>query len=520
MTTALTIVDSLEQGATWYPDREALIQGEQGDRRSVTYREVDEVTRQFAIGLGSLGVEKGDRIAMLNRSTVEHTIAFLGALRAGAIPATLHFRESDAAIRAMVEKITPRALVFQPQLEATATHIRERCETVETYIALDQLGEPPAYATTFTAVTASNDSSATLPSIDRDDSAFINFSSGTTGTPKPVVHTHGNVVESGHLGMFKKGIRPTTRTLKTNTPSFIAWANATFPVLTAGASIVYLERSEPAEILTAISAEAVTSVVLVPTVWKRILAEDLDSYDLSSVELAGYAGEPLEPALFASIRDAITPNVCTMYGTTETMSSSMVLFPADVTNGTLDSIGYPVPNTEVRLVEPGTRDPANEVEPGETGEILIRGPSVAEEIWNDPVSTRETFHEDGWVFTGDLAHVGDETLLYLNGRQDNMIVSGGINVYPETVREAIASHPRIEDVALIGVSHREWGQTLKAIVVPSDETLTEGELETICRTLPALSEYQRPRQFEFVTELPRTGTNKIDYAALKACYGD
>ncbi|RQH02392.1 class I adenylate-forming enzyme family protein [Natrarchaeobius oligotrophus] len=518
MGTRSTIIDSLVHGATWYPEREALVQGERDERRAYTYGELEEESRRFAYGLRELGIEPGDRIVFLNRSVVEHAVAYFGALRAGAIPATIHFRESPATIQAMTESVSPTALVFQPQLRETAEVVLEGSSTIAESIVLDQLGEAPTFAKRYTDLleTPARD----LPEIAPSDRAFINFSSGTTGVPKPVVHTHENIVESTHLAFYKKQIGPSDRTLKTNTPSFIAWANTTFPHVNAGATVVYLQQSDPVEILEAIDAEEITSLILVPTIWKRILSQDLEQYDLESVETAGYSGEPLDPGLFARIKERITPNICTMYGTTETMSSSMTLFPEDVDEDTLDSVGYPVPDTEVRVIEPGSRDPSAAVDRGETGEIIIRGPSVAEEIWNDPERTRATFHEDGWLFTGDLGYVGEDRLLYLRGRHDNMIISGGINIYPEKVNEVLGSWEAAADSAVIGVPHETWGETVTAIVVPRDESLTEEDVKSFCAESPDLADYQQPRLVRFVDELPKTGTSKIDYAALRERFSE
>ncbi|RQG87881.1 long-chain fatty acid--CoA ligase [Natrarchaeobius halalkaliphilus] len=518
MGTRSTIIDSLVHASTWYPEREALVQGEQDARRAYTYGELEEESRQFANGLRDAGIEAGDRIVFLNRSVVEHAVAYFGALRAGAIPATIHFRESPSTIQSMVESVSPTALVFQPQLHETAELVLETSSTITESIVLDRLGEVPTFARPYSDVLDAPPQE--LPTVSSSDRAFINFSSGTTGVPKPVVHTHENIIESTHLAFFKKQIGPGDRTLKTNTPSFIAWANTTFPYVNAGATVVFLEQSDPVAILEAIDAERITSLILVPTIWKRILAEDLEQYDLESIRTAGYSGEPLDPGLFARIKAEVTPNICTMYGTTETMSSSMTLFPDDVDEDTLDSVGYPVPDTDVRIIEPDSRDPDRQVDRGDTGEIIVRGPSVAEEIWNDPERTRATFHEDGWLFTGDLGYVGEDRLLYLRGRHDNMIISGGINIYPEKVNEVLGSWDEIADSAVIGVPHDTWGETVTAIVVPRDESVTEEDVKSVCAESPDLADYQQPRLVRFVDELPKTGTSKIDYAALRERFAE
>lgn len=513
-----TIAGAFERGARWFPDKEVFVQGDSERDRSVSYADAAVETRRFAAGLGSLGVEPGDRVAFLTRSTVDHAIAYIGALRAGAIPATLHYRESPETVRAMVDAIEPVALVFQPQLEARASSIRQGCDTIAAWLALDRLGPVPSYGAAYTDVLGTTD--ASLPTVRPSDRAFINFSSGTTGVPKPVVHTHRDIIESAHLGAFKYRIRVDDRTLKTATPSFIAWANATFSHVNAGATLVYLQDTEPRTILSAIETEAVTSMITVPTIWRRLLEQDVGDFDLTSLRLAGYAGEPIGPELFERIQSVFTSNVCAVYGTTETMSSSLILFPEHVTEETLDTVGYPVPNTEVRVIDQSSRDPEAEVDRGEVGEVVIRGPSVAEEVWDDHEATRETFHEDGWVFTGDVGRVSERGFLSLVGRLDHTIISGGINVHPERVRRVIAEHPSVTDVAIVGVPDEDWGQAIAAAVVPADDTLTGDHLTDYCRDHPDLSDYQRPRRFLFLETLPQAGTGKVDYRALEELFGE
>lgn len=513
-----TITDALDRGRRWFPDREAFVQGDHRERRSMTYAAVAEESRRFAVGLGSLGVDPGDRVAFLTRNTVEHAVAYFGVLRTGAIPATIHHRESPGTVRTMLEAIDPAAVIVQPQLSELAESIPDGDRPIEAWIALDQLGSGPAFAEPYTEILGEPD--ASLPTLRPDDHAFINFSSGTTGVPKPIVHTHRDIVESAHLGAFKYRIRSDDRTLKTATPSFIAWANATFSHVNAGATVVYLEEATPTAILDAIESEAVTSFITVPTLWRKLLAADYDAYDLGSVRFAGYAGEPIGSDLFDAIRSTFTVNVCAVYGTTETMSSSLVLFPEDVSEETLDSVGYPVPNTEVRVIDPSGRDPEVPVDRGTVGEVVIRGPSVAEAVWDDPETTASTFHDDGWLFTGDLGYIGTNGLLYLEGRRDHTIISGGINVHPDHIRAIIAEHPDVESVAVIGVPDENWGQVVAAVVVPAAETITGEQLTAHCRDHPSLADYQRPRRYEFVGELPRTGTGKIAHRSLQELFDE
>jgi len=197
------------------------------------------------------------------------------------------------------------------------------------------------------------------------------------------------------------------------------------------------------------------------------------------------------------------------------MTAGVGMTPNMVSEDVLDSVGRPTPNTDVRLIDPGSGDPEAEVESGEVGEAIIRAPSIAQEIWNDPERTRENFHPDGWWFSGDLARLGDDGNVRIEGRVDNMIISGGINIYAEGVEELIEEHPAIAESAVVSIPHEEWGEAVMAYFVPADDGVSIDELDEWCKENDKIGNYQRPRQWQTVKELPRTNTGKLDRASLR-----
>jgi long-chain acyl-CoA synthetase len=206
-----------------------------------------------------------------------------------------------------------------------------------------------------------------------------------------------------------------------------------------------------------------------------------------------------------------------IYGTTELgASAGAVMFEEDMVGDRLASVGKPMLNSDMRIIKPGcTR--FDELSTGESGEVIVRGPSVASLVWNNPAATSKIFEKDGadtWWHSGDMGHIDKDGWLYLEGRTDDMIISGGINIMPARVEEVLLSDPDVAEVAVVGISDPNWGQKVKAFVVPSRPGLKEDELEKFMKG-SELADYQRPRIYEFLEALPRTATGKINRKALR-----
>ena len=232
--------------------------------------------------------------------------------------------------------------------------------------------------------------------------------------------------------------------------------------------------------------------------------------DFSSVRLIGFAAEPMDAPTLQRLREKISPNVVQMYGSTEAGAAASCISAEEMIGERLVSVGRPMLNGDLRIVVPGG-GPHDEVPPGETGEVLVSNPSLAVGIWGDPQATAATFIEDGgrrWWRSRDLGRVDAGGYLYLEGRHDDMIITGGINVMPARVEEVLLAHKGVAECAVVGVPDAEWGERVQAFIVRGDPSLDEAALEVHVRA-SELSSYQRPRLYSFVAELPRTSTNKV-----------
>jgi fatty-acyl-CoA synthase len=328
-------------------------------------------------------------------------------------------------------------------------------------------------------------------------------------------------MEGARGGVYNyNGIKPSDSFINIFTTSFIAWYNATLPFFNVGAKVVFRSKWDPKMYLETAGQEKISIIFLVPTMWRMIFAKDLDrgDYDLGSIKMAAFAGEVMDPTTLERIKERISPHLMQIFGSTELGGSSgAVMFEEDMVGDHLVSVGKPMLNSEIRIIKPGgTRH--DQLPVGESGEVIIRGPSIANLVWDDCKVARKIFEPDGgnsWWHSGDMGHLDQESYLFLEGRVDDMIISGGINIMPARVEEVLLTHPGIAEVAVVGIADSEWGQKVKAFVVPKGTSeLTQKDLDEFMRE-SELADFQRPRLYEILDSLPRTATGKLNRKALR-----
>jgi len=505
----------VHRAARWYPTRDAVVDLVQ----RLTYSELQDQVRRMAALLHSLGVRKGDRVALLLHPSVAHVTALFGAVELGAIPCALHLRESPELLQAVTERLSPRVLVYDAALDDLAAELRRRVPLITGAVRAASAVATPEQLEAGSDPLIPRDLEhweldfETMP-IAEDETAAIVLSSGTTGVPKGIMHSHRGLIESARGGAQLWRINARSSIINQSTTAFIGWYNCSLPFMNACSKIVFLNRWDPKLYLETCEREQTSVAFLVPTMWRMLLKLPVEDYDLGAIRLAGYAGEPIDAGTLSAIQKRICPDVLNMYGTTETGSCAggTVLYAEDIVDERrLASVGKPFINADLRVVKPGG-SPEDEVAPGEQGEVLIRGPSVAQQVWDEPEVARRIF--DGpWWRSGDLGVLDDERFLYLHGRIDDMIVSGGINILPNEIEEAVMSHPAVLEAAAIGVPDEELGQHVAAFVSTSDDVSTDELDAHVLGT--GLSRYKRPRQYHFVSELPRGSTGKINRRALR-----
>lgn len=513
----LTVVAAFERTVRWYAANEAVVDA--GTR--LTYAALDAMSRRAARMLLAAGARPGQPVAILAVPSAVFLVAWYGAIRAGAVPMALHVRESGEMLARVCAKMGPSVLVYDRSLEGLAVAIRAHAPGITAAIAMQSaMPAAPAGMEAFAAIPDDLDrfdGEVALAWPAEGDPAIVALSSGTTSVPKGVVHTHRSLTELARTDLYLYGgIRPTDRSLVPLSTAFIGCYNGWLPFLNAGATALMMEKFDLADLVGRAVAEHATHVFLTPTLWRRLLNSELASADFSAVRAIGFAAEPMDAPTLKRLIEVVSPNVVQMYGSTETGAAGTCMFAGEMVGERLTSVGRPMLNGDLRIVTPGG-GLADEVAVGETGEILITSPSLAAGIWDDPALTAKAFIDDGrrrWWRSGDLGRVDAEGYLFIEGRHDDMIISGGINVMPARVEEALLTHPAVHEVAVIGVPDAEWGERIEAFVVAGQAGLDGAALDRHLRA-GDLSAYQRPRGYTFVDELPRTPTNKVSRRALR-----
>lgn len=512
----LTLRDLVHRAAELNPDNEAVVDAVS----RYTYSDLLDRIKRMAKLLHTRGVRKGDRVALLMPPSVSHVVALFGAIELGAIPCALHARESEDLLQAVLERLTPRVLVYDGAFREKAQALYDRSEWITASIRSIS-GITPAEE-------ASWDEGPVIPAdlgnyeldfepmpVRPEETAVIALSSGTTGVPKGIMHTHRTLVASARCGASYMAAHNSATNINIFTTAFIGWYNTTLPFLYGGSKIVYLSQWDSKAFLQTIQDEKATVCFLVPTMWRMLLREQLQDYDISSLERVGYAGESMDTATMNRLRERICDSVINTYGTTETGSwgGCAVMTPEDYERypEKIESVGRPGEGVEIRVVAPNGS--VDDIMPSsEEGEVVFSGPSVANQLWEQPELSRKIF-QGRWWRSGDMGEMDEEGYLYLRGRIDDMIISGGINVMPGQVEEAVLSHPAVSECVVVGLPSEEWGQQVTAFVV-CNEQVTESDLAAHVDST-SLSSYKKPREYRLVSELPRGNTGKVNRKLLR-----
>jgi len=514
----LTIPNAFARNARWFAGGEAVVDS----ATRLTYAELDRQSRRAAALFAALGAEPGKPLALLSPPSAIYLVAWLGAIRFGAVPMALHTRESAPTLAAICRKMEPSILVYDASMAALAAGVLAHYPALRACIESRSALPPQAAGSLRRAASIPADLEDAPPDLRlaapaEDDPAVIVLSSGTTSIPKGVVHTHRGLIENARTNLYMyQGILPGDRSLVPLSTAFIGCYNGWFPFLNAGACTIFMEHFDIDEVPRRVSSERATHVFLTPTLWRRILNGGDAAQTFRSVRLIGFAAEPMDATTLRRLRQDVSPNVVQIYGSTETGAAATYITAEEMAGDRLVSVGRPLVNGDLRIVVPGGTS-HQEVAPGEVGEILISSPSLAAGIWRDAEASAASFVSDGerrWWRSRDLGRIDADGYLYLEGRRDDMIISGGINIMPARVEDVLLAHPDVAECAVVGVPHQEWGEEVQAFIVSRDSRLDAAAMERHVRNSD-LSSYQRPRVYHFVAELPRTSTNKVLRRALR-----
>ena len=450
--------------------------------------------------------------------SVSHLIALFGAIELGAIPVALHVRESESILAEILERISPRVLVYDGAFSEKAASLCKQVPFITASICSESGITPREKLSSTSDPLIPGDLDnyeldfEPMP-VSADETAVIALSSGTTGIPKGIMHTHRTLVASARNGALYTEATEDSTTINIFTTAFIGWYNCTLPFIYGASRLIFISQWDPQGILETIQNEKVTVFFLVPTMWRMLISNNIEDYDFSSLQRVGYAGEPMDSSTMTVIRDKICSKVVNTYGTTETGSwgGCTVMLPEDYESGiNLESVGKAAEGVEVRIIEPGGR--TDQVVPaGEEGEVIFRGPSVASQIWEQKEIADKIF-DNGWWRSGDQGVLDKDGYLYLQGRLDDMIISGGINVLPGQIEETILGHPAVNECVVLGLPNEKWGQQITAFILKKEEVSAEELAEHVNNS--SLSAYKKPRTYYFMDKFPRGNTGKVSRRLL------
>ncbi len=497
---AITMGSWVARHASRKPGKLALVFKDQ----RVTYAELDARVRQVALGLKESGVRKGDRVAALLMNGLEVIELLLACTHLGAIFLPINFRLGAEEVAFILGDATPEVLVFHEAFAKTVdearakTLVRTLVQVGPEYVALHH-GKPTDVA---------------IEQVEENEPAMMMYTSGTTGRPKGALLSHANLLWNDVQVLLSIPARDDDLNYCAAPLFHIGGLNVlTGPMLYRGGTTIIDDKFDPKAALEVMSRARVTCAFMVPAMWGAMAAvPDFDKYDLSSLRYAIVGGAPCPlPVLEFYAARGITFREG--FGLTETAPIVCLLAAEDGIRKS-GSVGHPATHVEIRVVDEADRD----VPRGEPGELVVRAPNVMLGYWNRPEETA-TALRGGWFHTGDLARVDDEGYVYIVDRKKDMVITGGENVYPVEVEQVLFRHPKVADVAVIGVPDERWGEAVVAVVVLRDEssTLSVAELVEFCEG--KLARYKQPRRLEVVKALPRNATGKVLKNELRMLFG-
>lgn len=473
----------------------------------VTYRELDEWSASVAGQFAAAGIGRGDPVGLYTRNRVEFVVADLAVARLGAVKVPINHMLPQAAIGTILEQARVRAVVF----DAPAAEVLDGLDLFGRGILGFEAGGEGDSALAGPGAFAAPPTSG----VGADDPCAIYFTGGTTGTPKGVLHTQRSTVALHYAQLLEAEIGEGDRLLLM-TPLAHAAGLFAQSAMIRGSSIVLVDGFDAERAVALVAAEGVTWTFLVPTMLYRMLdvLAASERPPESSLRTVVYGAAPISPNRLVEALAAFGPIFIQLYGQTECPNWGTRLTKRDHDVAQLDrlsSCGKASILADVQIVD----ESGACVAPGETGEICLRSPYVLREYIGNPEATKEKFLGE-WIRTGDIGVMDDAGYVYLRDRKNDMVISGGMNVYCREVEDVLVAHDDVAAVAVIGVPHDDWGESVHAFVVRRSQALTEDALVTWSRD--RLAAYARPKSIDFVDALPETPFGKIDKQVLRAPY--
>ena len=529
-----SICDIFDSSCHEFPERTAY--SNMGARLS--YAEIDELSKQFSAWLqNELNLQKGDRVALMLPNVLQYPVALFGTLRAGCIVVNVNPMYSPRELEHQLNDSGAVVIIILENFAHTLEKVIDKVRLDQ--VIITSLGDlfpfPKSKVINFMVSKVkrmvpkwhldnyirfnkllSKGKQHTFHPVELqlEDTAFLQYTGGTTGISKGVVLSHGNMVSnimqcSLWLGQSLDDDESVITIAALPLYHIFALTIAFFVPIKHGQEVLLITnpRDFPG-FINLIKNVRFTIMVGVNTLFNAMLnTEGFNEVDFSSLRLSLAGGMAVTQDVAQRWRKVTGCDITQGYGLTETspMATANPLHMQEFNS----SIGVPAPGTEIAIMD----DAGKRVATGEAGEICIRGPQVMEGYWQRPDETEKVFFEDGWFRSGDIGHVDEEGYVYLADRKKDMILVSGFNVYPSEIEDVLGLHPGIIEAAVIGVSHEEKGEVVKAYIVRGSATLTEEQILEHCRE--QLAGYKVPKHIEFCRELPKSNVGKVLRRALR-----
>lgn len=496
----------LRRSANRFPNKAAVIWGDE----TQTYRELDRAANRFAHALHARGVQKGDHIAIISRNRLEYATVFFGSAKAGSVLVNVSVQYTPEQFVYTLEKADVTMLFVEAELlEATALARSQVPSLRETVV----IGGEPGDGDFATFLADAPTDEEPDVEIAETDPFSMTFTGGTTGMPKGVLASHRNRATTAHTVMVEERLEDLD-VVAIVTPMFhVAALNIMFqPAVLAGATCVLQTKWSTAEFARNTREHGITAAFMVPTQALMLVSdESLDLDDLATWRKLSFAGAPMPDWVQRELMAKLPAlRITQIYGQSEV--GVVTSLPHRFLPEKLGAVGRQSYNVDIALL----RADGTPVEPGEVGELVSRGDNVMIGYYNDPTETA-AFFRAGWGWTGDLARMDEDGFIYLVDRSKDMLISGGENVYPKEVENALFRHEAVGDCAVIGVPDPKWGEAPVAyVVLRRDAEVSAEELVAHCEK--HLTRFKIPHLVVIVGSLPKTSMGKVQKHNLRATY--
>jgi acyl-CoA synthetase (AMP-forming)/AMP-acid ligase II len=493
----LLMGDGLRRNAYKFPVKIAA-----KDRfRAITYGELNSRVNQLANGLLSMGVRKGDSVAVMVGNRVEHLEILFATAKIGALAIPLDIKWKALELSSVLSFFKSSILILQRECV-------EEFEKAKAMHDLSFLKHAVISELSYGGLLVGKSSEEPSVEVNEDDPFAVLLTSGTTGFPKGCLATQRTFVFHCINNAIEKGLGVHDTALLSSPLYFNAGRSFTLGIIYFGGTMILHERFDAVEVLKTVERERVTYIGAVPTMCERMLhVLESEKYDTSSLRCLAITGGKVHPSVLAGLQKHITPNIYRTYASTD--SGQMAISKPGDTETKPNAAGRPVWCVDLRIVD----DDNKTVGVNEVGEIVCQSPLATHGYYKNPEATNASFR-DGWFYTGDLGYFDEEGYLFLVGRKKDMVKSGGISVYPLEIESVLYSHPDVLEAAVIGVPDAEWGEAVKALIVLKAGSSIRGEnLIQFCKE--RLSSYKVPKSVDIVSSLPHTEVGKVNKVKLK-----